>query len=273
MSDHKSPLGRANRSTFHIALALTLGLATFVIVLGLGASKSPGHAAADDVTASGGPLCFYQNGYPFCVERPGPDALSAPDAITPEALLTALLDGPTPRERAQGVESALPPGTRLISVQALSPTITVRLAFPDGFLESASASPMAKDAQYAPRTTEYIFDALTSEAIVRQVYDTLVPLGYRDFFVEAEDPSAPGTFRSLSTYLPPVTIPPKAGDGVEADTATSNVDNTPGPTSQPPVEAPGRPQGALSGKTVYVSAGHGWQWNGSDWRTQRQVGS
>ncbi len=38
---------------------------------------------------------------------------------------------------------------------------------------------------------------------------------------------------------------------------------------QSPIEVTGRPQGGLSGKTVYVSAGHGWQWNGYAWRTQR----
>ena len=35
--------------------------------------------------------------------------------------------------------------------------------------------------------------------------------------------------------------------------------------------AAGSGVGALAGKTVYVSAGHGWFWNGSTWRTQRPV--
>jgi hypothetical protein len=27
--------------------------------------------------------------------------------------------------------------------------------------------------------------------------------------------------------------------------------------------------GSLAGKTIYLSPGHGWQWNGYAWRTQR----
>src|SRR5688572_10726540 len=35
-----------------------------------------------------------------------------------------------------------------------------------------------------------------------------------------------------------------------------------------PVGAPGSP-GALAGKTIYLSAGHGFVWTGAGWRTQR----
>jgi hypothetical protein len=35
--------------------------------------------------------------------------------------------------------------------------------------------------------------------------------------------------------------------------------------------APGQPNGALNGRIVFTSAGHGWTWNGSSWGLQRPV--
>lgn len=37
----------------------------------------------------------------------------------------------------------------------------------------------------------------------------------------------------------------------------------------PIAPAPGQPSGALTGRIVFTSAGHGWYWNGSTWTTQR----
>jgi N-acetylmuramoyl-L-alanine amidase len=184
--------------------------------------------------------------------------------VTPETLLNALLAGPTPEEREQGFESALPPGTRLVSAQVDGSSITVRLVFPDDYLETNHPPQTRLHLGPAPlvegRLRFTTFDALASEAIIDQIVRTLFPLGYLDFHVEAQDPSELGVFRPLSAYLAPITIPPK-GD--------SKAPGAHVPPGQPPVEVVGRPQGALSGKTIYVSAGHGWLWTGTDWRTQR----
>jgi N-acetylmuramoyl-L-alanine amidase len=266
------------RSLPRVTLTLTLSLAAFIAVVILSTSTARAPVATGETVAPAGPVCFYQYGYPTCVERPGADALTAPDAVTPEALMAALLAGPTDGERARGIESAIPPGTRLASVQTDGRAVTVRLILPAAYLTADRRPPAA-------------FDALASEAIAEQVFKTLFPLGYRDFYVEAEDPSAPGTFRPLSDYLPPVIIPAKAStpdteaakastpdteaakastpDTEAAKASTPDTEAVLRPVSQPPVEVKGRPQGALSGKTIYVSAGHGWWWNGSNWRTQR----
>jgi hypothetical protein len=240
------------RSTLRVGSALALALATFIALVALSAGTARVPVSADEAAAPVGPVCFYQDGHLVCVERPGSNAIASPDAVTPAALLTALLAGPTPEERAQGIESALPHGTRLVSVQADGRAITVRLAFPAGYLGNDRRSLTADGRGLI------VFDALACDASVDQVFDTLLPLGYRDLHVQAEDPAAPGTFRPLATYLPPLTIPSKGG---QVDTLTAQ--------GQPPVEAKGRPRGALSGKTVYVAAGHGWLWNGYNWRTQR----
>ncbi len=263
MADCDSTGTHINRSSLSIAAAFTLALTMCLTVLGLGARTARTGAAVDNMAARAGHLCFYQYGYPTCIERSGADGFGTLDAVLPETVLAALLAGPTPDERDQGIETALPPSTQLISVVADDDSITIRLGFPDGFLDFDNRPPMADG---RPLTA---FNALTSEAIVSQIFYTLFPWGYRNIHVEAQDPSMPDVFRPLSDYLPPVTIPRK-GNRVPDITESGVV--VPGASTarnQPSVKAKGRPQGALSGKTIYVSAGHGWQWNGSSWRTQR----
>lgn len=251
MADRNLPRPTVNRSLLCIALASVLATAMVCALLALSAATSPQAAAADEGIGSAGPVCFYRNGDLACVARAGPDAWMTPGSVTPETLLNVLLAGPTPEERDQGFESALPPGTRLVAVQAEGTAITVRLAFPEGYLE----------ADHPGRPHLHLrFDALACEAITNQIVRTLFPLGYLDFYVEGQDPSDPEVFRPLSAYLPPIIVPPKESFEVPGATV---------PPGQPPVEVVGRVQGALSGKTVYVSAGHGWLWTGYDWRTQR----
>ena len=50
------------------------------------------------------------------------------EARTPRAALVALLRGPTAAERAHGIRSALPSGTRLVSLRVARRTATVDLA-------------------------------------------------------------------------------------------------------------------------------------------------
>jgi N-acetylmuramoyl-L-alanine amidase len=260
MSDFRAPVGQRTRSWLNTAPVLVLSLTAFVAVVALGAPVARTPAIAAEADAFAGLVCFFQDAHLVCIERCG--ASASTDTVTPEAPLYALLTGPTPDERIRGIESALPPGTQLVSVQAEDQSITVRLAFPTGFLNTGSKS----RAQESVSVSSANLDFLTSEAIMEQIVQTLFPLGYRDFQVEAQDPSAPEVFRPLSAYLPPITVSPKKE---AAEASVSEADSRPRPASQPPVEVLGRPQGALTGKTVYVSSGHGWQWTGSAWRTQR----
>ena len=251
--DKKRLCGRPSlRAAF--ALALACAMLFWVMTLSGGTART---ALAAEVTtkvgAEFGPLCFYRAGQLNCITR------AERTAPTPRTLLAALVDGPTPQERAQGIESALPVGTRLMDVQAQGATVTVCLALPSGYLDTEAG---------LLGTTTPRLDALTCEAIVEQMAHTLLPLGALNVHVLAENPAAPGTCRPLSTYLPPLTVPSK----IPTTSAAPSL-----PRSQPPVDVAGRPhspefaegQGALSGKTVYLSAGHGWQWNGVGWRTQR----
>jgi hypothetical protein len=151
------------------------------------------------------------------------------------ALLQALVVGPSAEERASGLRSALPQGARLTDVSISGDSITVKLILPEWFLYGG-------------------LDPLVSDEINEQVIKTLYPIeGLRKFNVLALDPrSADGAFKPLSYFLfePPVTHQ----EGTEGITpyGISTL-------------------GALTGKAVYLSAGHGWYWDGywGDWRTQR----
>ncbi len=185
-------------------------------------------------------VCFWSDRGPACVERALPPIGIAgeDEASLGSALLRALLAGPTPQERAQGLTSAFPPGTRLAGFR-LEPdrTAIIQLEVPPEAL-----SPL---------------DPAAFEAMVWQLAGTLEPLGWRDLRIQTRD-LATGAFVPLAAFLPEMPVPRKASVSEEEPEAVrSAVSN----------EAEYSP--ALKGKTVYLSAGHGWLWNGWAWRTQR----
>jgi hypothetical protein len=184
------------------------------------------------------PVCFWSDGGPVLVGR----AVGA----DPEALLGALLGGPTPQEQAQGIWSALPPETSLLGVSVgADGTVVVRLGVPFEFALG--------------------LDHATHEVIVQQIAWTLEPVGWRDLRVLTWDPVGE-EFLPLAAFLPRIPPPRKEAAPDEPDGARG-----PAYVGQPPAPGQGQPQGALSGRTVYVSAGHGWIWysNLNEWRVQR----
>ena len=209
-----------------------------------GKGESPG--------GGGGLVCFLSEQGPVCVERAGADALAGGGVrVAPELLLSSLLAGPTAEERARGLRSAIPGGTVLEDVQVLSTTFTVRLVLPAEALAG--------------------LDTMAVEEMVEQVAATLEPLGWRDLRVEALDP-ATHEFRSLSDFLPPLPAPRKETLSSPPALPHPHTPTLPHPRTPTPPHShtpTGQPQGTLNGKTVYVSAGHGWQWSGYGWRTQR----
>ncbi len=166
-----------------------------------------------------------------------------------QALLDLLLAGPTAEERAAGLGSSLPEGTELLAVTVSGEEVTVDLRFPSGFLR-------------------YQLDPYLSDAIVEQIVKTLHPLGLHQVHVRGEDES--GQRLPVSTFLPcPVVPSPEVP--LNEDPFPDRIGPAPEYAGQPPIAGPGRPQGALSGKTVWLSAGHGWYWSTTldRWTTQR----
>ena len=100
-------------------------------------------------------------------------------------------------------------------------------------------------------------NGLAVENLSEVVRVAVTPLEWRSLFVQVYDTQT-RQCRPLADFLPPwrpTTYNPEyvvqAGDGF-ARSATGAA-------------------GSLSGKTVYISAGHGWHWTSYGWRTQRVV--
>jgi uncharacterized lipoprotein YddW (UPF0748 family) len=105
-----------------------------------------------------------------------------------------------------------------------------------------------------------------SDAIVEQMVKTLYPLELAHIHLRTEDPE--GELVPLSRFLPAPFVP--------VPTMPANEEPLPdrlGPAAeaggQPPAYGQGQPAGALTGTTAWLSAGHGWYWNGDEWTTQR----
>ncbi|MGC9393357.1 MAG: N-acetylmuramoyl-L-alanine amidase [Anaerolineae bacterium] len=102
-------------------------------------------------------------------------------------------------------------------------------------------------------------DGLGAETVQAAVQRALVPLDWRVLHVQARDQET-GACRALSSFLH------RAVTHVSASTRIPAVDSA----ATRPAFSFSR---SLVGKTIYVSAGHGWQWSyGSEaWRPQRGV--
>ena len=93
------------------------------------------------------------------------------------------------------------------------------------------------------------------ERLEATVARTLTPLDWRVLHVHAQDP-ADGRCKPLSDFLPRTEI------AALTEPQTERITPAPSPLADVFPRS-------LAGKTIFVSAGHGWEWNGWDWRTQR----
>lgn len=148
---------------------------------------------------------------------------------------------------ADNTGDPFPPDSEVVQVRIIGEEITIDMRLPADFLDNQ-------------------FDAQKSDEIVRIIVNTLIPLGMKNFHVRVENEA--GEFLSISDFLPPVSIvPPKLAE--DLDPLPAKPGSIPKKYSAPPIPGQGQPQGALSGKVVWLSAGHGWEWRNDAWRTQR----
>ncbi|MCK4898761.1 MAG: hypothetical protein KAS38_08285, partial [Anaerolineales bacterium] len=144
-------------------------------------------------------------------------------------------------------DGPLPPNSEVVGVTIDGDKITVDLRLPDDFMEIQ-------------------LDAFVSDGILQLVINTLRPLGMRHFQVRAENEY--GELIPISDFLPPVQVKsPKISENL--DPLPARVGPIPDRSAVPPLPGQGQPQGALSGKVVWLSAGHGWLWKDNQWKTQR----
>ncbi len=184
---------------------------------------------------------------PVAVDRVTDVSASATEQPGPERALLALLEGPTAAETEQGLTTAIPQGTKLAELLSdPEGTVIVRLEIPPDSLDDLSHE--------------------SFEIIVNQIGDTLRGMDWRDLRIQVKDTA--GRFVPLADYLPEITLSRK-------ETVSGTVSGAAALATQAPSPGQGQPFGALSGKTVYVSAGHGWDWAYDGrcgcvrWRTQR----
>ena len=212
---------------------LAIAGAAFLLAITLTLTSVSAHPIEPQATSATSVICF-ANGYDVtCVNRL---ALNQNGTVTEQvrSLIDLTLSGPTEAERAQGVQSALPTDAQLAALHVIDRRVSIDLNFSIDDLKSLNADQV--------------------EAIDEQFRATLTPYNFQRTDVNAR--STDGNFQPLSTFLPKIALPKKA-----AGPTTAAVRETLNAT------------GGLSGKTVFVSAGHGWYWNTTflNYRTQRPV--
>jgi uncharacterized lipoprotein YddW (UPF0748 family)/N-acetylmuramoyl-L-alanine amidase len=173
-----------------------------------------------------------------------PDAIAI---VTPTPSLTETVIGRLSVLLAKPIltsaSNPLPPGTSLAEVNLVTDVVTVVLNLPESVLYNASV-------------------AVGSDSINMAVVQSLQDLPLHVFHVLTNDPRDPqGGPKSISSFihLRPVTNKPY-----------ERVPVTPTLPGVAQSQAATATTFALSGKSVYLSAGHGWYYNpSSSWSTQR----
>jgi N-acetylmuramoyl-L-alanine amidase len=238
--------------------ALTRGATAFVcgLVLLTGSlllfTNTPASAHTRSVIAAPPTICFVQHYSAACVQRL---TVSASATITAEieSLTRQLIAGPTSGEQAQGVVSALPNGTQLDQVSVIDNEVTIDLVLLDVALRTLT------DQQV--------------EDINEQFRVTFTPYNFQRLQINAR--GSQGNSRPLSDFLPKIDLPRKEPPSPTLPpSATGEGSSSPSPASAgDPLKGAGGWGGGLAGKTVFVSAGHGWYWHATlnSFKTQRPV--
>jgi len=187
-------------------------------------------------------LVFIRNGQPAAVSRNWPCLLDSVDGEDREAraraLLTAMTAGPDASEQAAGFESVLT-GALLDGVRLDGPQATIWLTW--------SASSLTD------------LDDVKHDVIIHAISTTLDQIPeIRELLVLARSDNQM-EYRRLDEALP--RLPPVPSKPFESDGRGSG---------QPGAPGQGQYEGAMSGKSVFISQSHGWYRHATyGWITQR----
>jgi len=200
-------------------------------------------------------LIFNKDGYPKSVAENMPSLLSKSGFESIEkatfeqkakVIIEAIVHGPSEELKAQGYTHFLPLNSELIKLQIGKPKIVIKLAMDRKFLDKKM------NELYADDFIKYFAYPLE---ILNEPYQISILVRYRDDF------NSP--FKFLQEYLPKLPpVPEKESE------KPNKVEPSP-EAGQTPFGGQGQPSGALSSKSVFISPGHGWYYNGSNWVTQR----
>ncbi len=209
-----------------IVFTALIGLIMLVAVTHSLNKLQPVSASRAEQQSSGGTICFANGVSINCVERLGVKSIgSITDQV--RSLIQSMLSGPTFYEHAAGVQSALPDRSELGDLSVSPDRVVIDLDLPSDFIASL------RDDQV--------------EAANEQIMTTLTPYNFKRIEINAR--AVDGTYQLLSSFLKPIAIPQKAGAISQSRLPLGN---------QPPIDGQPQARGGLYGKTVFVSAGHGW---------------
>ncbi|MEM9822290.1 MAG: N-acetylmuramoyl-L-alanine amidase [Bacteroidota bacterium] len=134
-------------------------------------------------------------------------------------------------------EALMPPGTRLINLEEDDQSLKLFLSIPPKWLKAD-------------------FDEVLYDEWIEHFAACISEEGYLRFFLLAQNEA--GTFKPLSDFLEhfPIT----------SNEIVKNLDNAPAKKGKllrrtERLEGEAQPRGLLTGKTVWLSAGHGWQYH------------
>lgn len=167
----------------------------------------------------------------------------------------AIVEGPTPQEKAGGISAALPVGTSLVSMDLSEDNaLQVVLQLPEGFVRSANFGPSVV------------------ENTARQFHGTF--MNDRLSAIELSLQDGPnGETRPIRDWLPAPPVFERESDNALTDgtpPAPKPDPNAPRTNAVSPTANPGPITGVLSGKTVILNQAHGWFQDGS-WKVQRTL--
>jgi N-acetylmuramoyl-L-alanine amidase len=243
-----------SRSAAALCLGVVLIVLSLIAIQIAPAAAQTRSAAPSPAALTPASICFVSNGQTVCVDRP---ALSAAATITDEvrSLTLWLIAGPTGSEQAKGVASSLPAGTQLDRVSVIDQRVTIDLILPDAALKTLTDQQVEDiNEQFRTTFTPYNFQRIEINARGSQGNSQLLS----DFLPKIEIPRKP---HPPTSFAPAYLSAPGSGEGELPLPSPETIFSVLG-------EGPG-----LRGKTVFVSAGHGWYWNTSfnTYRTQRPV--
>ncbi|HZY45875.1 MAG TPA: GerMN domain-containing protein, partial [Anaerolineae bacterium] len=219
-----------------IVLAVLIGLLMLLAAVDLLSKPESVSASHVEQTSSGGTICFANRDSVSCVQRLGVQSIgSITDQV--RSLIQSMLSGPTFSERAAGVQSALPDRSKLGDLAVTPDRVVIDFNLPSDFIASL------RDDQV--------------EAVNEQIMVTLTPYNFTR--VEINALAVDGTYQLLSSFLKPIVIPQKQSS-IQPSPVTTGEGVLAG---QPPINGQPQSHGGLVGKTVFVSAGHGWYYNTS----------
>lgn len=169
-----------------------------------------------------------------------------------KAIISAIVQGPTSEMKSEGYAGLLPDDTEIVEIKFSSKenNIELKLAIDRDFLNTKI------DAYYTDTLSDSFAYPIKK---LNEKFSLTILARYKD---DVNSPYLP-----LPEFLPKSEPVPEKGD--EIILKNNKEDET--KAGQPPAFGQGQPSGALSGKTIFLSQGHGWYYSSTvgRWATQR----